>query len=151
MKFAYEKYPAQPIPSHPKRTSTARPTIPIRLTNLDTHENRQYMALIDSGADYCIFHAEIGELIGLDVKAGKPLTFFGVGGVKQIAYFHNVGVVVGGWKYECYAGFSYDIDNLPYGLLGQDGFFDKFKVAFDLHKTEIELKENKHIKFTVHR
>ena len=32
---------------------------------------------------------------------------------------------------------------LPYGVVGQRGFFEKFTVKFDLKKEEIELKEHK--------
>jgi len=30
---------------------------------------------------------------------------------------------------------------LPYGLLGEDGFFKKLKIIFDYSKEQIELKE----------
>jgi len=150
MKFPYEKYPAHPIPTHPNRKSVLRPTVPIYLINNATNAEIGYLALIDSGADYCIFHASVGEVIGLDMQGGEKMEYIGVSGVKQIAYFHHVIISVGGWKLDCYAGFSYDFDKIqmPYGVLGQDGFFDKFKVVLDANKLEIELKENPNIKFT---
>src|SRR3990167_6974898 len=49
-------------------------------------------------------------------------------------YYHNIKVEIGGWEYECYCGFSYDINHLPYGLLGQNDFFKKFKIVFDYSK-----------------
>ena len=150
MKFPYEKYPAYPIPTHPNRKSVLRPTIPVYLINKDTGAETGYLALIDSGADYCIFHASIGEVAGIDVESGGKMEYIGVSGVKQAAYFHNVVISIGGWKLGCYVGFSYDFDKIqiPYGILGQDGFFDKFKVVLDANKLEIELKENPNIKLT---
>jgi len=148
MKFPYQKFPGPPILSHPDRKSVLRPTIPVCLVNKQSGEHANYIALIDSGADYCIFHASMGEVIGLDVRSGKKMEYFGIAGVKQTAYFHEIVLSVGGWKFDCYVGFSYDFDQMPYGVLGQDGFFDKFKIVLDHNKFEIELKENPHIKFS---
>ena len=100
-----------------------------------------YFVLIDSGADYCIFHAKIGELLGLDIKSGKPLTFYGTSGEAQKAYFHKVRFRIGGIDHECEVGFSYDMEKLAYGLLGQEGFFNKWIVKFAYHKENVELKE----------
>lgn len=30
-----------------------------------------YFCLIDSGADFCVFHGKIGEMLGLDVRKGS--------------------------------------------------------------------------------
>lgn len=102
----------------------------------------QYSALIDSGADFCIFDAGIGEYLGIDVHSGRQERFAGVqvAGASS-AYFHDVTLVVGGWERRATVGFSYDIAKHGYGILGQKGFFDLFVVKFDLLKEEIELKE----------
>lgn len=149
MKFPFESYPAIPTPSHPNRRDILRPTIPVRVVNKQTGDDVSYLALIDSGADYCIFHAPIGEMIGLNIRNGSPMNYWGIGGVRHTAYFHEVALSVGGWKFDSYVGFSYDFDQqqMPYGVLGQDGFFDKFKVVLDKNKLEIELKENRNIRF----
>lgn len=99
------------------------------------------MVLIDSGADYCIFHALIGEQLGLDVKSGVPLVFFGTSGEPQKAYFHEISFKIGGHPHKCKVGFSYDMDKLAYGLLGQDGFFNNWVVRFEYQKGNIDLKE----------
>jgi hypothetical protein len=129
MKFPYRKYPSKPVEPYPTRKNILRPVIPIRLVHED--ESCGYHALVDSGADYCIFHAEIGELIGLNIKTGKKLHVSGIGGEKAGAYFHTIIMEVGGWKYKCYAGFSYKIETMPYGILGQSGFFNLFIVNFE--------------------
>ena len=137
-KLDYRKFPAGPTEPFPRRTSVVRPVVPIALIN---GGNRvRVFALIDSGADYCIFHAEIGEQIGLEIESGKSLSFSGISSVGQTAYFHNIELEVGGHRFDCYAGFSRDIQDLPYGILGQVGFFDIFKVSFDYKKEKIELQ-----------
>jgi len=138
VKFKYWRLKADPVPAFPSRTHQFRPIIPVRLHYGSVSEN--YLALIDSGADYSIFHAEIGELLGIDVRSGKALEFRGTGDTPQIAYFHDIHLEIGGHKNDLYAGFSYDIKNVPTGILGQVGFFDVYEVRFDYEKGSIELK-----------
>ncbi|MEN9614286.1 MAG: hypothetical protein RLZZ347_593 [Candidatus Parcubacteria bacterium] len=130
MKFQYKQY----------GQNTLRPVVPIRLKNGDL--NIGYEVLVDSGADLCIFDAEIGEAIGIDIQSGKMKEVFGVGGKASVYYLHKLDIEVGGWSYTIDAGFMPDVAGrvMPYGLVGQKGFFDNFVVKFDLIKGEVELK-----------
>lgn len=132
MKFSYKKY-----------GTVLRPVIEVRLKNKD--KSVRYEVLVDSGADICLFGAEIGEAIGVDVKKGKAHEILGVGGKFSLYYVHSVTIEVGGWPYEIEAGFMPNVAGavIPYGLVGQKGFFDKFIVKFDLLKEEIEIKQRK--------
>jgi len=140
MNFKYRKFPfdSKNCPFQNKR-SALRPVIQI---DFETKTgNFGYLVLIDSGADYCIFHATVGEQLGLDIKTGTPLTFFGTSGEPQKAYFHKITFKIGGHPHTCEVGFSYDMEKLAYGLLGQDGFFDKWTVKFEYHKKNVDLRE----------
>jgi len=137
LKFDYRKFPADPSEAFPKRRSATRPVIPVTLINGDRKVTN--LAIIDSGADLCIFHSEIGEQIGIDIESGKPLIFNGITKEQLTAYFHDIKIGIGGYEYDCYAGFSKDLSNMPYGLLGQVGFFDLFNIAFDYKRGRIEL------------
>jgi hypothetical protein len=137
LKFDYRKFPADPSKAFPLRQSAARPVIPVTLINADKRVT--YYAIIDSGADLCIFHAEIGEQIGLDIESGKVLVFNGITKEQLTAYFHDIKISIGGYEYDCYAGFSRGLNNMPYGLLGEVGFFDLFNIVFDYNKERIEL------------
>lgn len=99
--------------------------------------------LVDSGADFCIFDAQIGELLGIEVEKGEPSEVWGITGVGEIYFLHEVTIRVGGWPHRIRAGFLPNIARLGYGVVGQRGFFDIFIVKFDLLKEEIELKERK--------
>ena len=132
------KFPAEPSEAFPGRFSAARPAIPITLINGDKRIN--YISIIDSGADLSIFHAEIGEQIDIEIEKGKQLPFFGIYGKPMTAYFHQIKIGVGGYEFNCCAGFSRELDQLPYGLLGQYGFFDLFTITFDFTKKRLELK-----------
>ncbi len=139
MRFKYYKL------SLPRRSDffgseILKPIIPVAIFIGD--KRLDYAALIDSGADFCIFHGEIGEYLGLDIPSGIPETF---GGVQDAAvakaFIHEVTVNVGGWNYKINIGFSYDVAKYGYGILGQRGFFDIFVVKFALAKEEIASKE----------
>jgi len=129
MKFSYKKY-----------GKTLRPVISITLKHNGIEIG--YEVLVDSGADLCIFHAQIGEAIGIDIKTGKLQQVDGVGGKSSIYYLHKLMVTVGGHAREIEAGFmpNVGINTMLYGLVGQHGFFENFIVKFDLQKEEVELK-----------
>ncbi len=129
MKFKYKKFGAQFL----------RPVIPIELI----HEDRsiKYEVLVDSGADLCIFDAQIGALLGIDIEAGARQEVGGITGVVEPYYIHPVTIKVGGWPLQIHAGFLPNIAPVGYGVVGQAGFFEHFIVKFDLIKTEVELKE----------
>ena len=129
MKFRYAKY-----------GQTFRPVIPIKLKNKG--QEIGYHILVDSGADLCIFDAEIGEAIGINVKSGAPREVFGVGGKSSFYYLHNVSIDVGGWEYHIEAGFMPNVAGhvMPYGVVGQKGFFEHFKAIFEQVNEEIKLR-----------
>ena len=53
---------------------------------------------------------------------------------------HPVAIRVGGWAYTVPVGFMPDMPSFGYGVVGQRGFFEFFKVTFDLLNAEIELR-----------
>lgn len=137
-KFDYRKFPSNPSEAFPRRHSANRPVIPITLIN--GGNSIKYLALIDSGADLCVFHAEIGEQIGIDIESGKKQGFNGIAGETMPAFFHHIEIEVGGHRLPCYAGFCKELTKMPYGILGQQSFFDAFYVTFDYNKEKVELK-----------
>lgn len=138
LRLRYQTFRAEPLEAFPHRQVVSRPVIDVRL--LWNHTSTQYRVLIDSGADFCIFHSDVAEVLEIPVVKGKKMTFYGTGGNPQTAYFHTVQIEVGGWPMDLYCGFSYEMRSLPYGLLGQTGFFDRFIVTFDYATKRIELK-----------
>lgn len=98
--------------------------------------------VIDSGSDICIFPADFGEQIGVDIRSGEPGFAGNVRGeFAEGIFLHRITLKIGERHYPTIAGFSYAQNRLNYGLLGQQGFFNLFKVQFDFVKNEIELEE----------
>jgi hypothetical protein len=122
MQFSYKKFKLV------DGTELIKPIIPIGL--LFNGKLIRYEALIDSGADFNIFDAEVGELLGIDIRSGKEVKFSGIVGEPFEVYLHNITIEIGGWQYKITAGFSYKISPYGFGILGQRGFFDLFRVRF---------------------
>jgi hypothetical protein len=131
VKFRYKKY-----------GPFLRPVIPIKVRHAE--RSVSYEVLVDSGADLCIFDAEIGALIGIDIEKGEKNRVGGIAGQTAEYYIHPVKIEVGGWPYNIRAGFLPRVaGGCNYGVVGQRGFFDLFIVRFDLLKEEVELKERR--------
>jgi len=129
MKFKYKNY------GH----GTLRPVIPIEIK----YENVSvpYEVLVDSGADFCIFDAQIGEILDVDLEKGEKFYVAGITGKLEPYYVHPISIKVGGWDYKIKAGFMPNMGSFSYGVVGQKGFFENFIVKFDLLKAEIELRQ----------
>ncbi len=136
MKFSYWKEPADPSGAHPGRKSVLRPRVPVRLRHKDYFVD--LLALLDSGADDCLFPIEVARLLGLELKPSNTHRYGGIGEGEVTATFGTVTIEVGGWPFSLYAGFSDAASVVP--ILGQNGFFSLFEVKFNLNKEAIELK-----------
>ena len=131
MQFPYKKFKLT------DGTELLKPIIPIGL--LFNGKLIKYEALIDSGADFNIFNAEIGELLGIDIRSGKKVKFSGIAGKPFEVFLHTITIKIGGWQYKIVAGFSYEISPYGFGILGQRGFFDLFRVKFIFSKGIVEI------------
>ena len=129
MKFKYKNYGSGII----------RPVIPINLVANDI--SVPYEVLVDSGADMCIFDAQLAVILNINVKDGEESYLTVATGDVEPFYIHRIGIKVGGWRYNTKAGFLPRIAKTGYGIVGQKGFFDTFVVKFDLLKEEVELKQ----------
>jgi len=96
------------------------------------------LALVDSGADDCMFPLEVAEVLDLSLNPKNANYYGGIGSGHIMAIFAVVMVEVGGMKFPLYAGFSDAPSIVP--ILGQNGFFDAFEVRFNRPKEVIELK-----------
>jgi hypothetical protein len=141
MKFHYRKYTFQKK-SELLGQYAPRPVIKIHLV----YEGQSVLcpAIIDSGADVCIFPADIGEQLGIDVRSGEKgfSTNLQTGAFEE-TFLHRITLKIGEFYYPTIASFSYAPQRSNYAVLGQLGFFDLFIVQFDLMKEEIELRERK--------
>lgn len=113
---------------------------PIILVTLQGSKSFDYFALIDSGADFTMFHADIAELIGVDLNKLQKMTFGGIqNGKTSEAFYTAINLELGYKTLNIPVMFSPDISDNGYGVLGQLGFFNRFKVTFDYRNKNIHL------------
>ncbi len=130
LSFNYKKLP----------NGILRPLIRIEVSTARNKDGVPCEALVDSGADFCILKADIGEILGLDIKSGAPFDYRGISGAKSTGYFHRVWLAVKETRFMADVVFSYDIPRGGHQVVGQVGFFDHFKVNFDYRKASIVLR-----------
>lgn len=85
---------------------------------------RRINCLIDSGSDRNLFPAQWGEMVGIKINKGRLRKIGGIGKSEPIeAYTHSVVLIIGTYKFQAEADFSY-AQAIP--LVGREGFFDHF-------------------------
>lgn len=119
-----------------KKQKLLRPIIPVSIKY--EKQSIHYEALIDSGADFCIFPQAIAQKLGINLKKAKKIYFTGAGGEPILGMIENSVLQIGDLTLKTKIVFADLSGNVA--LLGQYGFFDKFIVKFDLQKEDLELK-----------
>jgi len=133
MRFRYTDIPNHQDPREP----FSRPYLIVRLLNGDRHKD--VISLVDSGADICLFHSDIGRMLGIEIETAPELAFQGVSGVREVAYLHRIDLVVRGLsQITLDVGFTNSM-TAGTGLLGQRGFFEQFQISFELSQELFEV------------
>lgn len=114
--------------SDPNGKHFHRPVVDVEI--FGPKNNINTLALLDSGADNCLFHLEYAKAIGIDLDKCKKSATTGVEGGKMEIYLTEVTIKVKGLeKIKVPIGF---IDSKSVnGLLGQIGFFDLNRIKFE--------------------
>lgn len=128
------------MPPGSRREFLLKPIVPIYLF----HEKSfiRLEALIDSGADFSVFHSEVADVLRIPWNKGTPNNFVGITGATGLVYFHTLKLKIGDSTKLISCGFSEDLSEESYCILGQEGFFENFKVNFNLHSESIDIKSN---------
>jgi hypothetical protein len=137
MIFPFWTFPAPPAAAFPNRAFIKRPILHVTLQRGTRSVNA--LAIVDSGADECVFPASLGTALGVPIPNPNVYVFSGTTDQPQNAYFDNIHVHV--WKhvtpgeiafsFDLYAGFCDTLEHVGLGLLGQNGFFSRYKVTID--------------------
>jgi hypothetical protein len=99
---------------------------------------RPVLGLVDSGASDCIFSASLGEVLGIDVRAGRPHNFHAFDLKETQGFVHKINLQVTGFAHwiEVDAVFI-ESEVLP--ILGQSGLFDNYQIVFERFKRQFEV------------
>ena len=129
MIFPYLRLPGHPDPA-------LRPYVEARLFYKDKRTSSIFF-LVDSGSDYTYADYNIAIWLGIDLKGVKPITPFGVKGKPFKSYPFNTGLSIGG--HEIKLPVLYTKDYGREGIIGEEVFFDNFRVIFERYKWRLEL------------
>ena len=123
-----------------------RPTIPIKLRYPARDKTVLSILLIDFGAAKTLLHGYLARQLGIPFMKGTPYPFTGIAqGATVIGYEMPIEIGFYGKFYPTQVCFS---DDLPFdvlGMLGHDGFLDRFHVIPDNVKRKVMIKEQDHL------
>lgn len=93
-------------------------------------------ALVDTGATHCVFPVGAAEALGLDVvrHEGDPYRNFRIAGDLRPAFPKIITLTLPPFEelnWDAEVWFFYQEWELPFGLLGSEGFLDKWVVSFN--------------------
>jgi hypothetical protein len=119
-----------------------RPIVPVYL--LHNKKIIGYEAIIDSGADFNIFHSEIANILGVDYKKGEKRLLFGMGHQGIKGFECELEIKIQSFdKYKTKIIFSDQIPSNSFGVLGNIGFFNKYHVNFKYNEKVIVVNSSK--------
>lgn len=118
-------------------TRIIRPIIPIILKS--PTKVALYSALIDSGSDYCIFSLDVAHGLDIKLKSKNRIKFMGIGKEEIEGFRSEVEIRIGDKTYQIKVIFA-NINDIGYGILGQQGFFDHFDVKLSYERQTIEIE-----------
>ena len=136
MKFKYRKIPSNSYPGQPWLT---RPYLKIRLFSGANYKD--VLALVDSGADSCLFHASIANELGVNMRAGLRAEFGGiVAGHIVEAFIHRVDLQVEGFAERIGLDVAFAESDAIGGLLGGLGFLDNYRVILEKYRGRFQVE-----------
>lgn len=112
-------------------------TLPVVLSYGD--QEVEFLAKVDTGADYCIFKREHGEALGLTIEQGDRLIFNTVTGSFE-AYGFEINISVLGISFYSNVYFAAD-HNHPRNVLGRQGWINRLRIGIVDYEAKIYLSE----------
>jgi hypothetical protein len=132
--FPYVSLPLPANEAHPQGSVAHRPLV-FATIKASGGSSTRCIAMPDSGADACLFPLSLARLLKLDIFSLPRGLTGGLGSSANITYWATISVDLGhGIVFSAYTGFTEGMDPMGLGLLGQDGFFERYRVEFLLSK-----------------
>ena|SRR3990167_9618658 len=119
----YEQLPGLDIKGKP--SALPKPFIDVTI-NYKHQRMLSIKALVDSGSDTNLFPGAFCLSLGINIKKGIKIPISGIGSREPVIAYRHFGVkmFLEGYSFETFIDFC---DEQQVALLGQNGFFDKFK------------------------
>lgn len=112
------------------------PLIPIRLKGSEWVE---FLAYLDSGASYTIFHSDVLKVLNLQpLKERKEFITVGDGSLITVS-FYRIPVAFSETEFEAEIGFSRQL-GIGFNIIGRKDIFERFVICFDEKNRIVEIK-----------
>jgi predicted aspartyl protease len=118
---------------HSYDTTQTGITIPVELS--DGQKIVQINPKLDTGASFCIFKRNYGEMLGLDVEGGTPALVSTANSMFQ-AFGHRLTMTALGLQFDVMVYFAAD-ENIKRSVLGRLGFIDQLRLCLIEHDGEL--------------
>ncbi|MDO8624439.1 MAG: retropepsin-like aspartic protease [bacterium] len=99
---------------------------------------RGFFAVIDSGADVTTMSVQVAEILGVDWRTLPSGNLLGISGIAQRSYHGRVKLTVSALDDTFEIPVVFTEANLPI-LLGQEGFFDRYRIKFEKDHDTFEI------------
>lgn len=129
MVFPYARLPGDNDP-------TLRPLVGVKLSH-GKKQTPDLFFLIDSGADYTYADYDIALWLGIDCSKVKPIQSRAADNQSFNSYLAKTGFTVG--KHRLILPILYTKNFGTMGLIGQEVFFDAFRVSFERYHWQVEI------------
>ncbi len=133
MKFDYTSF----LPPLPSLKFSKRPLIPIEV--FYNSEKIRAVGLIDSGADYTLLNIEYAQALKINLGTALKFPMRGIAGSSEALLMPEVDIEIKDVGRVTIPIAFIDSPNVG-ALLGQQGFFDSFKVTFEKYNNTFEIK-----------
>ncbi|MDP3640587.1 MAG: aspartyl protease family protein [Nanoarchaeota archaeon] len=99
----------------------------------------EFKAFVDTGASYSLFHADVAEILGLELEKGESREMvLGDGDLLKV-FVHKIKVALAGKEFLASIGFSREV-GIGFYIIGRKDLFDKFLVIFNEKERWVEFK-----------
>ncbi len=99
----------------------------LEVTLIGPENEEDLIAIVDTGAKYCLFNGLRAASIGLDLGAGRMEVLSGLAGQLN-ARIHQVDLEILGTRFRCEVAFSEQ--DIPRELLGRHTLFSQVRFGF---------------------
>lgn len=104
------------------------PIVPLRIKGKE--DWIEFKAFVDTGASYCLFHADEAEVLGVELEKGEKDEMIVGDGNALVVYIHTLTFAIAGKEFQAKIGFSKGI-GVNMNIVGRKDLFNHFVICFD--------------------
>ena len=116
---------------------TKRPIVELEI--IGKNDTLNALGLIDSGADTTMMNIEYAKVLGIDLENAQKKEFLGIGSARVTTYISSVTMKVKHFDTPITTPVAFTDSSSVDVLLGQEAFFECFRIKFEKDHDTFEL------------